>query len=89
MTSKFERKKTATGKFVMPSKSNNRIKATPNITNTKAAGNATKSSLPRKEPKSQVTTSGYKYFGAFADDPGALDLFDDIERERDKRRIGE
>jgi uncharacterized protein len=30
----------------------------------------------------------FKHYGAFANDPGALELFDEIERQRDQRLIG-
>jgi hypothetical protein len=32
---------------------------------------------------------GYRHYGIFADDPGALELFDEIERQRDQQTIGE
>jgi predicted RNase H-like HicB family nuclease len=31
---------------------------------------------------------GWKHYGIFADDPGALELFDEIERQRDQNTIG-
>ena len=36
----------------------------------------------------QLHAQGYQHFGIFADDPGALELFDEIERERDRNTIG-
>jgi hypothetical protein len=42
-----------------------------------------------EELAAKLRAMGYEYFGAFADDPGALELFDEIERERDQRLIGE
>lgn len=36
----------------------------------------------------QLRAQGYQHFGTFADDPGALELFDDIERERQQHTIG-
>ncbi len=42
-----------------------------------------------EELAAKLRSMGYEYFGAFADDPGALELFDEIERERDRRLIGE
>lgn len=34
-----------------------------------------------------LTAAGYRHYGIFADDPGALELFDEIEEERNKRFI--
>lgn len=31
---------------------------------------------------------GHRYYGIFADDPGALEVFDEIERLRDQHTIG-
>lgn len=31
---------------------------------------------------------GWKHYGLFANDPGALELFDEIERQRDQHTIG-
>lgn len=42
-----------------------------------------------EELAAKLREKGYEYFGAFADDPGALELFDEIERERDRHLIGE
>jgi hypothetical protein len=41
-----------------------------------------------EELAAKLRAKGYEYFGAFADDPGALELFDEIERERDLHIIG-
>lgn len=41
-----------------------------------------------EELAAKLRAMGYEYFGIFADDPGALELFDEIERERDRRLIG-
>ena len=40
------------------------------------------------ELAAKLRSMGYEHFGIFADDPGALELFDEIERDRDKRTIG-
>ena len=42
-----------------------------------------------QELAAKLRAMGYEHFGIFADDPGALELFDDIERLRDQRLIGE
>lgn len=42
-----------------------------------------------EELAAQLRAKGYEYFGAFADDPGAFELFDEIERQRDQHLIGE
>ncbi len=36
----------------------------------------------------RLHANGYRHFGIFADDPGALEVFDEIERERDQNTIG-
>lgn len=36
----------------------------------------------------KLRTNGWKHYGLFADDPGALELFDEIERQRDQQTIG-
>jgi hypothetical protein len=36
----------------------------------------------------RLRAQGYRHFGIFADDPGALEVFDEIERERDQNTIG-
>jgi predicted RNase H-like HicB family nuclease len=41
-----------------------------------------------EELDAKLKAMGYKYYGAFADDPGAFELFDEIERQRDQRLIG-
>lgn len=42
-----------------------------------------------EELVAQLRAKGYKHFGIFADDPGALEVFDEIERLRDQHTIGE
>ena len=42
-----------------------------------------------EELAAQLRAKGYKHFGIFADDPGALAVFDEIERLRDQHTIGE
>lgn len=37
----------------------------------------------------RLSKMGYRHYGIFADDPGALELFDEIERQRDQQTIGE
>ena len=37
--------------------------------------------------EAQVQAQGHKFYGIFADDPGALEVFDDIERLRDQETI--
>lgn len=36
----------------------------------------------------QARAKGWVDYGLFADDPGALELFDEIERERDRHLVG-
>ena len=36
------------------------------------------------ELEAQVQAQGHKFYGIFADDPGALEIFDEIERLRDQ-----
>jgi hypothetical protein len=40
------------------------------------------------ELEAQVEAMGHKYYGVFADDPGAMEVFDEIERRRDQHTIG-
>ena len=40
------------------------------------------------ELEAQVEAMGHKYYGIFADDPGAREVFDEIERLRDQHTIG-
>lgn len=40
------------------------------------------------ELEAKLKENGWKHYGLFADDPGALELFDEIERQRDQRTIG-
>ncbi len=42
-----------------------------------------------EELVAQLRAKGYKHFGIFADDPGALEVFDEIERLRDQHTIRE
>lgn len=37
--------------------------------------------------EAQVQAQGHKFYGIFADDPGSLDVFDDIERQRDEHTL--
>ena len=46
-------------------------------------GNYAESSLIER-----AIANGWVEYGLFADDPGALELFDEIERERDKHLVG-
>lgn len=41
-----------------------------------------------EELVAQLRAKGYKNFGIFADDPGALEVFDEIEHLRDQHTIG-
>jgi len=36
----------------------------------------------------RLRAMGWKHYGIFADDPGALELFDEIERQRDQNTLG-
>ncbi len=40
------------------------------------------------ELEAQVQAMGHKYYGIFADDPGAMEVFNEIERLRDQHTIG-
>lgn len=42
-----------------------------------------------EELAAKLRAMGYEHFGIFADDPGALEVFDEIERLRDQHTIGE
>ena len=42
-----------------------------------------------EELAAKLRAMGYEHFGIFADDPGALEVFDEIERLRDEHTIGE
>ncbi len=37
----------------------------------------------------RLSKMGYRHYGIFANDPGALELFDEIERQRDQQTIDE
>lgn len=39
------------------------------------------------ELEAQVQAQGHQFYGIFADDPGALEVFDEIERLRDQQTI--
>lgn len=39
--------------------------------------------------EAQVQAQGHKFYGVFADDPGALEVFDEIERLRDAQPLAE
>ena len=41
-----------------------------------------------EELAAKLRAMGYEHFGIFADDPGALEVFDEIERLRDQHTIG-
>jgi hypothetical protein len=38
--------------------------------------------------EAQVEAMGHEYYGVFANDPGAMEVFDEIERLRDRHTIG-
>jgi predicted RNase H-like HicB family nuclease len=40
------------------------------------------------ELEAQVEAMGHKYYGIFADDPDAMEVFDEIERLRNQHTIG-
>lgn len=40
------------------------------------------------ELEAQVEAMGHEYYGVFANDPGAMEVFDEIERLRDRHTIG-
>jgi hypothetical protein len=41
------------------------------------------------ELEAQVEAMGHKYYGIFADDPGGMEVFDEIERLRDQHTFVE
>lgn len=50
----------------------------------------TKSDLQSQEKielEAQVQAQGHKFYGIFADDPSALEVFDEIERLRDQQPL--
>ncbi len=40
--------------------------------------------LEREKLRAQILAQGHKHYGIFADDPGAMEVFDEIERSRDQ-----
>ncbi len=40
------------------------------------------------ELESRLREQGYRHYGIFADDPGAMDVFDEIEHHRNQQTIG-
>lgn len=44
--------------------------------------------LDRSELEAKLRENGYLHYGIFADDPGALEVFDEIERQRNLHTIG-
>lgn len=57
--------------------------------NAKTINHHEKLALSEKGSKLEEVARRFKFYGAFANDPGAFDLFDEIERERDQRLIGD
>lgn len=55
-----------------------------------ASQSATEEMTPKElaELEAQVEAMGHKYYGIFADDPGAMEVFDEIERLRDQHTLG-
>jgi predicted RNase H-like HicB family nuclease len=45
------------------------------------------SSVPTTSDEKKLKEQGYRHYGIFADDPGALEVFEDIERQRDQHTI--
>jgi hypothetical protein len=45
------------------------------------------SSLKMSELEAAIQAQGHKLFGVFADDPGAMEVFDEIERLRDQHPL--
>ena len=41
-----------------------------------------------KDLAAKLRALGYDHFGIFADDPGAMEVFDEIERLRDQHTVG-
>lgn len=44
--------------------------------------------LPQSELAARLKAQGHACYGIFADDPGALEVFDEIERLRDEHTVG-
>ena len=40
------------------------------------------------ELEAEARAKGHKYYGIFAGDPGAMEVFEEIERSRDEHTIG-
>ncbi len=40
--------------------------------------------LEREKLRAQILAQGHKHYGIFAGDPGAMEVFDEIERSRDQ-----
>jgi len=55
-----------------------------------APGSGQEELSPQKlaELEAQAQARGHKYYGIFADDPGAMEVFDEIERQREEHTIG-
>lgn len=43
--------------------------------------------LQLAELEAQVQAQGHKFYGIFANDPGALELFDEIEKQREQHPL--
>src|SRR5438067_1233296 len=50
-----------------------------------ASGEGELSSEELEKLEAQVQAQGHKYYGIFADDPGAMEVFDEIERQREEQ----
>jgi len=61
----------------------------PSPTTAPRSGQADLSSQELAELKAEAQARGHKYYGIFADDPGAMEVFDEIERLRDQHTIGD
>ncbi|NOT62151.1 MAG: hypothetical protein HOP19_18210 [Acidobacteria bacterium] len=46
--------------------------------------NGSSAELEREKLRAQILAQGHKFYGIFADDPGAMEVFDEIEKARNE-----
>lgn len=60
---------------------------TPDVVANNAQNGSTMPQHDLAELEARVLAQGHKFYGIFADDPGALEVFDEIERMRDQKTL--
>ncbi len=63
------------------------ILTTPDAVASKVQNGSTMPQHDLAELEARVLAQGHKFYGIFADDPGALEVFDEIERLRDQETL--